>query len=226
MNISDLLIKFNQEDLPESFVAIACKIENKDATHAAILIRLNSINYLHHFPGAKPPEIIDNFNEDGWYIYKILDAINIDDESEVGSFLQYCRRICKNSVITYGYIADNSSYSDRGPFISRIGLPEFGTCVSFCANTLSNTLLDLEVSYFDLDDWDDSDLIKWVDDWAIKQATLKYPDLDWHQYNTFKKRIKPLEFLTSSFIKEYPITKSKIHEFINDVKMDIESKFN
>lgn len=219
-----LLIKFNEENLPENFVSLAVQIKEKQATHAAILIRHLGRNYLHHFPGNTKPEVIDDFNEDGWYIYKIIPSIE-QEKNEVGAFLQYCRRICNNSNITYGYIADGSSYSNRGEFISRIGLPEFGTCVGFCANTLTNGLIDVEECYFELEDWDDSELTDWVDKWSIKQATKKYPNLDWSSYNAFKKRITPIEYLASGFIYKYPVKKIQIESIKNQIQEVIDDKF-
>jgi hypothetical protein len=222
---TQLLVKYNTQALPNSFVAIACKIVNKQATHSAILIRLNNIDYLHHFGGNAPPEVTQDFTADAWYIYKTIDAISTDDESEVGAFLQYCKRICSNSNITYGFIADGSTYDDRGVFITRLGLPEFGTCVGFCANTLSNTLIDADACYFELNDWDDSGIDQRVDSWAIMQAAKKYPDLDWNLYNAFKKRITPLEFLASSFVNEYPILKEKIAPLLEPIQKQIDILF-
>lgn len=224
MIISDTLCKFNDKKLPANFVSIATKIENNIPTHAAILIRYQDRNFLHHFPGSTKPEVIDDFNEDGWFVYKIIDALS-SSEDEVGAILQYCYRICKSSKITYSYIADGSSYADKGNFISKIGLPEFGTCVGFCTNTLTNTIIDIEDSYLNLDDWDDSDLVGWVDKWSIQQAQKKYPDLDWTLYNAFKKRITPLEYLCSAFINEYPINKLKIDEIKNTVQESINNFF-
>lgn len=217
MNISDTLFKFNNELLPSNFVSIATKIENNTPTHAAILIRYQNKNYLHHFPGGTRPEVIDDFNEDGWYVYKIIESLSYTEE-EVGSVLGYCYRICQKSNITYSYIADGSSYNDRGEFISNIGLPEFGTCVGFCTNTLTNVIIDIEDSYFNLKDWDDSDLVDWVDKWSIEQAKNNYPDLDWTKYNAFKKRIQPIEYLCSAFLTNYPISR----EDINNIKIEVQ----
>lgn len=225
MIISDTLYKFNDEKLPANFVSIATKIEDNIPTHAAILIRYQDRNFLHHFPGATKPEVIADFNEDGWFVYRIIDALS-SSEDEVGSILQYCNRICKNSNITYSYIADGSSYADKGAFISKIGLPEFGTCVGFCTNTLTNTMIEIGDSYLNLDDWDDSDLIEHIDNWSIIQAQKKYPDLDWTLYNAFKKRITPLEYLCSAFIDEYPISKLKIDEIKTTVQESINNLFS
>jgi hypothetical protein len=206
------LLKFNDHELPENFVSIAVQVKEEDLTlaHAAILIRHENINYLHHFPGSQPPEVIENFNDSGWHIYKIIESFNVNDASEVGSFLQYCKRICSQSKITYSYIGDGSSYSDKGEYISKMNLPEFGTCVGFCINTLTNAIIDIEDSFLKLDDWDDSEIIEWVDAWSKKQVDQKYPNLDWTLYNAFKKRITPLEFLCTSFFNKYPINKNQI----------------
>ena len=150
MDIKNNLIKFNQNILPENFVSIAVRISEKEPHHAAILIRHKTYNYLHHFPGNEPPIVIENFDEDGWYIYKILDSFYTEDESEIGSFLQHCKRICSNSNITYSYIVDGSHYDSNGVFASNVGLPELGTCVGFCINTLNNGLIDAESSLFAL----------------------------------------------------------------------------
>lgn len=224
MVISDTLYKFNDKELPENFVSIATKIEDNIPTHAAILIRHQNRNFLHHFPGTTKPEVIDDFNEDGWFVYKIINALS-NDVDEVGSILQYCYRICKSSTMTYSFIADGSSYADKGDFISKMGLPEFGTCVGFCTNTLTNTIIDIEDSYLKLEDWDDSEIVEWVDKWSVKQVQKKYPDLDWTLYNALKKRITPLEYLCSAFINEYPIGKVEINEIKDIVQESINNLF-
>lgn len=224
MDIESSLIKYNDSALPNSFVSLAVKVIDDIPTHAAILIRHNDKDYLHHFPGADPPEVIEDFDKNGWFIYKIWDLIKVDDPDEVGSFLQYCRRVCAFSKITYSFISDGSKHDFMGEFESKSGLPELGTCVSFCVNTLTNFLID-SVSYFHLEDWDDSELIEAYDKWAIKQVEQKYPDLDWTKYNAFKKRIKPIEFLCSSFFSDkYPIRKEQVNSIEAQVINLINSK--
>ncbi|MCT4306162.1 hypothetical protein [Elizabethkingia anophelis] len=222
MEIKDELIKFNENSLPKNFVAMATKIENKEATHAGILIRYQSINYLHHFDG-KPPRVVENFDENGWYIYKIVDFIS-NDEFEVASFLQYCRRVCAKSQIKYGFIADGSFYDEHGNFISRQGLPEFGSCVGFCVGTLKGAILDLDANddYFHLEDWDDTDIDLTTNDILNQYTAYIYPDLDWVLYNSFKKRIKPIEYISSAFTDSYPIRKVDL----NDIKPVIQEYIN
>ena len=218
------LTKFNESSLPENFVSIAVRIEDHEASHAGILIRYRGINFLHHFPGGDPPVVEENFNEDGWYVYKIMPAFEVEDENEIGSFLQYCKRVCSHSQISYSYIADGSSYEDRGFFISRIGLPEMGTCVGFCLNTLNNALIGVE-QILQLDDWSDSEVIEWVDHWGRAQVLKKYPDIDWNLYNAFRKRITPLEYLCSSLVNNYPIRKVTIDSLKPAVQRFIDSRF-
>jgi hypothetical protein len=155
VRVGENLIRFNSSELPENFVSLATKVdEKKRPTHSAILIRYDKRHFLHHFPGKEPPEVIDDFEEENWYVYKIFDVINPEDQNEVGAFLQHCRRVCRKSGITYSYILDGSHYDNLGDFISKNGLPELGTCVGFCINTLSNSILDAD-SYLSIDDWDD-----------------------------------------------------------------------
>lgn len=223
MDIKRKLVKFNENSLPENFVAITTQIVNNVATHAGILIRHKSINYLHHFPGYAPPEVVENFDAtDEWYIYKIADFIE-DDESEVGSFLSRCKKICAESKISYGFIIDNSFYNESGNFVSRNGLPEFGTCVGFCINTLYDAIIDLDGDYFLLDDWDSMEIDPDLNERLNIYTASKYPRLDWALYNSFKKRIKPIEYLSSAFVDSYPIRKIDlsniepiVQEYINE----------
>ena len=225
MDIAKDLVKFNDSELPENFVAIATQVCENLPTHAGILIRHKKINYLHHYPGDRAPLVVPNFNENGWYIYKIWEIINFEDESEVASFLQHCFRICGNTEITYSYIMDKSKYDSNGTFVTKSGLPEFGTCVGFCVNTLSNYIIDGD-SYFHLDDWDASNVDKMIDAYGIKQAEKKYPNLDWTLYNALKKRITPTEYLCSAFFtKKYPIKKKKIAEIETEVLKAVQDKF-
>lgn len=188
MNIKKSLVKFNESALPENFVALAVAVSNNMRPyHAAILIRLNNVDYLHHY--GPTPVLQENFDTTDWYIYKVLDTISIDDEDEVGAFLQHCKRVSANSKMTYSFIADGSSYDDSGAFVSGSGLPELGTCVSYCVNTLSTALIDSD-SYFKLDDWDDSEIseVEYLDNYGLKSAFTKYPNLDRGLYNAFRKR--------------------------------------
>lgn len=222
MNIRKTLLKFNDHALPENFVALAVQIDSVtfEPSHAGILIRFLNKNYLHHFPGANPPEVIEDFNEDGWYVYKIMDFVQVGDSSEVGAFLQYCKSICQKTQITYGFIADGSKYDLTGDYLNNSELPEFGTCVGFCLNTLANTIIDIEESIVELDDWDNTINSKY-EDWSREQANSRYPDLNWNLYDSFTKRITPLEYLCTSFFTEYPITKKQILNITPKVKESI-----
>lgn len=208
------LKRFNDESLPNSFVALAAKVDDlKQFGHAAILIRLKGRNFLYHYPGSTLPVVEDDFDEHGWYFYKIFSQIKVNDEKEVDGFLTLCRWICENSNITYSFFADKSNYNSEGKYISKNGLPELGTCVSFCVNTLSDFIPESD-SYLELNDWDSSSLgIMESYDLSLQNyVKAKHKDIDMNIYNAFKKRITPLDYVASAFIDEYPIRKEWISE--------------
>ncbi|MVM39485.1 hypothetical protein GO730_20975 [Spirosoma sp. HMF3257] len=228
MRIRGTLLRFNDHSLPENFVSLAVRIDNEnyEPYHAAILIRHKKIDYLHHFPGGDPPIVVENFNEHGWYIYKILKSSNNNDPSEIGAILQYCKRICTQTNITYSFIADGSSYSETGDFLSKLGLPEFGTCVGFCLNTLSGIIIDVDDSLVELTDWDDSEINFRYDAWSQAEARKKYPNLDWNLYYSVKKRITPTEYLCVSYFDEFPIRKASISQIKNSVLEEIKKIYS
>ena len=145
---------------------------------------------------------------------------------EIGAIYKHCLRICSNSKIVYSFICDGSNYGIDGLFKSSVGLPELGTCVGFCVNTLNNILIDVNSSYFEFMDWDDSDIPIGLDEYWQRQVIKKYPDINSTLYNTFRKRIDPLDYLCSSYLSNYPIKKSQVEKIKNQVKSDIESLLN
>lgn len=207
-NISEL-VKFNDSSLPESFVALAVELGvNNQPYHAAILIRLNGEHHLHHYWGQT--QVISDFETDKIYVYKTIDFIAEDDEEEVGAFLEHCYRVCENSNMTYSCVIDGSGYDTLGRYIPNSGLPELGTCVGFCLNTLSAA--SLGAPYLMLSDWDASTIPEDSahDAFGHRHASARYPDLNWSEYNAFRKRISPLEYLCSAFFDVYPIRKAQI----------------
>lgn len=226
MQIEKKITKFNEEPLPENFVAAATYINREvKAFHAGILIRFQNENYLCHYPGFRtPPTVEDGITEENVIAYKILDSFD-NDEGDVGAFLAHCYRVCRETKITYGYVIDGSRYGDDGVFESASGLPEIGTCVGFCINILANSIVDVTDSFFNLDDWDDSELDEDIDAFGVREAQEKYPSLDWNLYDAFKKRIKPIEYISSSFISDFPISKQSIHLIQPQVEAAIAKKF-
>jgi len=212
LEVEGKLVKYNESQLPNNFVSIAVLLDdNKIPSHAAILIRHNSNDYLYHYPGFRTKPLVEvGVNYANVLIYKILDSFDTEDDSDVGAFLQYCKRVCQQTDITYGYIMDGSSYDNQGRYQTLSGLPEIATCVGFCVNTLTNTIIDVQESFFNLEDWDSNGVDQGIDQWSIDEAERKYNSLDWNKYNAFKKRITPLEYLCSSFCEVYPITKATI----------------
>ncbi|RZK33384.1 MAG: hypothetical protein EOO61_15410 [Hymenobacter sp.] len=225
MNIKKQLVRFNEAALPNSFVAIAVGLNRaKVPAHAGIIIRLNNVNYLHHFDGVA--RIMDDFDTSQWYVYKIVNFIKIDDESEVSSFLRHCRLVCAKSKIVYSCTFDGSYYDADGDFQSASGLPELGTCVGFCLNTLSLYIIDQE-SFLQLDGWNEDTIPPDfpLDNYGLEQTFESYPQIDGGLYNAFRKRISPLEYLCAGFFDVYPIRKDQIDAIAADVMEVISSKF-
>jgi hypothetical protein len=221
------LVRVNEANLPDNFVAVATQISPRDRVpyHAAIIIRHESKDHLYHFPGFSEPRIETDFDSSSWYVYKIIEAINTDDESEVGSVLQQCFRICENSQAVYGYIFDGSTYDHEGRYYSKSGLPEIATCVGFCVNTLSSTLIDVD-SYLELNDWTNNTMEPTPTYAAIAERLASgIPNLDRVLYESYKKRITPLEYISSGFINIYPIRKNRIAAEEDQVLMKIRGKF-
>lgn len=222
-DIYDRLIRFNEETLPENFVAIACSIDgNNTPIHAAILIRYQSTNYLHHFPGTQAALVQDNFTDTNpIYVYKMLREFE-DEEDQIGPVLEYCRFLCEKSDITYSMVADGSKYDAKADFASASGLPELGTCVGFCVSSLASILQDSD-TYFVLDDWPASTVVEGhpLNQYGIKLATARFPNLDWEKYDAFKKRITPLEYLCSAFLKDHPILKNEVDAILDETQEKI-----
>lgn len=226
LDLENQLVQYNEKDLPNVFVSIGVQLDpNGDAKHAVIFIRYRDRDYIFHFPGGIPP-IIEDFTGqvNPTLIYKVLDNFDTEDDSDVGAFLRHCQRVCNESELTYGFIFDNSTYGADGRYLSLSGLPEIATCVGFCVNVLSNFVTDIDQSYFQLDDWDANGVIAHYDAWAMQETVKRYPSLDWNLYNTYKKRIAPIEYLCSGFCTVYPITKKTIDNIQPLVETEIARK--
>lgn len=225
MVVEGQLFKYNESDTPINFVSVAVFVEdNNEVSHAAILIRYLAEDYLFHYPGGTPP-IIEDLQTNPTtkvVVYKILDNFDITDSGDIGAFLQHCKRVCIQTDVSYGFMFDGSTYDSNGRYQSLSGLPEIATCVGFCTNILTNAIIDVEDSYFDLDDWDDNGIPRGLGLWAEQELVKNYPSLDWTLFNSYKKRISPLEYLGSAFCKEYPITKAHLAPIIPEVELELE----
>ncbi len=226
MNIRSIrkqLVRFNESALPDSFVALIVTLNpRKIPLHAGILIRLNGVNNYHHF--GRRPQVIENFNLQDKLIYKIINFIKVDDESEIKFFLNHCQRVCDKSKITYSCIADGSYYDSDGEFQSASGLPELGTCVSFCLNTLA--LYFIDEPYLQLEEWGEESVEGFkLDNYGLEQTFKEHPLLDEGLYNAYHRRITPTEYLCSAFFNSYPIHKEQIDDIATDVLDVIDSKF-
>lgn len=219
MSLTDQLIKYNDSEFPENFVALTVNISDGEAKHSGLLIRYKGIDHLCHFPGNSLPEIVPVSNVDV-YVYRVWDLVSIDDFDEVGAFLSHCKYVCGQSNIIYGYINDGSSYDYRGAYLNRTELPEIGTCVGFCLNILNYHVLTSgeEYLYFHIDDWHDNN--EWFehDGFAHRQIADRFPNVDMELYNRFKKRITPLQYLCSAYLYNYSIRRADVDSIAPQVE--------
>jgi hypothetical protein len=217
--LTEQLVKYNDNELPANFVALAVSISNGEAGHSGLLIRYKGVDHLCHFPGNNLPEIVSVPNTD-IYVYRVWDLVSTDDIDEGGAFLSHCKHVCDNSNIIYGYVHDGSSYDYRGTYQNRTDLPEIGTCVGFCLNILNHQVLlhGEEDKYFHIDDWNDEDEWFKYDEYAQRAIAALFPDVDMELYNSFKKRITPLQYLCSAYLYDYSIRRTAVDEIGREVE--------
>lgn len=223
-------INIYRKELPNNFFAFGVYLKDGVAKHAVILIRVDDIDYMCHFPGNRKPELI-TINENtisksfDSLVYHITNIIDYSDPSMLYSTLAVLQRICMHSDMKYSFIHDGSTYRiEDGAFNSKHGLPEFGSCVGFCLNainTLISSSLPVDGYFVKLEDWPIFEADEYtieIDNWARDGAIKNFPQLDKKSYETYHKRITPLEFLCMSYIgiNQVPISKLDL-KFLLDI---------
>lgn len=218
--IDSSLIKSDTGNLPLNLIAIAVLInEHNVAQHSGLIIGVNGVYYLFHYPGPGEKITLDSPIPSGeWYFHKSLDIID-QDESE--AFLWHCTKIQEgNQNLTYGFIFDGSYYHD-GVYFSKSNLEEFSTCVGFCINVISGYLYDNK--YLEIDDWDSQPIQNGFVEY-FEYAKSQVPNLDEDLYKTHHKRITPAECTASAYMDVLPIRKIHIDSILENVKLSISKK--
>jgi len=207
----------------ENFVSIATNVDNAEQSHAAIIIRYQSVNYLYHYPGVVWPTIQRDAPPDQWGVFSIIKSIKTEDE--VGAVLAFCNEVCKHARPQYEFLGPQGQFNPKGRFVSYHNLPEAYTCVGFCICTLNRILPEAGGQYLDLDDWP-----VYVDHSSLSRRGLanlqgSYPNVDWDSLEQHRKRVRPDEYFCTSFITDYPIRKARIDSLMPSVKVSICQKF-
>ncbi|MCM5528986.1 hypothetical protein [Parasegetibacter sp. NRK P23] len=220
--IDKSLVYFNQENLPDNYVAAAVKLdENGSAFHAGILICFEATYYILHFDGNTVDFKSPNLSS--WYFHKPLSIILSD---EVETFRIHCLMISETANPEQGYFFAGSYYDSDGKWYSKEGFPERMTCVGFCISVIMG-FLDSH-TYIQFEDWDsksigDDEYFKgFIRNFKLENADT---EIDEELYRKNMRRIPPPEFLASAFFDNLPIRKSQIDEIIDHITLSLKFKF-
>lgn len=219
--IFENLLPLNSDGLPDSFVAASVKINEKGvAYHAGIVIKHGGISYLFHYTGEDV--LIEESPNGDYYFHK--DFIFIKGPI-TASFLAHCHLIKENAVPEYNYFYSGSYYDTNGRYFSNIDMPECMTCVGFCINVIKGYIEEDE--YFQFSDWtkESAESVEFLNR-HIQRLLVKHPTADVNLLIDNMRRICPDEYLASAFLYKLPITKTKVDQIIENIRMVLISKLN
>lgn len=216
--IDKLLLKSDQQNLDEYFVAAACEINAiGQAKHVGLIIHCNEGYFLFHYEGGETVELEED-PIDIWYFHKAFDFILPEF---CGDFLGHCKKIQENAKPIYGFFYPGSYYSD-GVYYSENQLPEYMTCVGFCINVVKGFIEADE--FFAFEDWNAEDIDQEYIDSMIAKIQIVNPNITAESIAENIRRIRPTEFISSAFINEYPIRKEAIDVILALVTQVIKGK--
>jgi len=219
--ILNRIYKSYDNDLKENFVAAAIKYrsENHEVDHAGIAICLNENLYIFHFNGIGIR--LDILDPKKWFIENKLDFIK---SKEVASFFVYCEEISKECKPEYGYVYNGSFFLPDGKYFSEVEDYQFMTCVGFCINVLTGAIENNK--YLLHEDWELADHEKGVYFEKYMEGILEsIPESKRKILKNNQRRIDPMDYFTSSFVYEKPISKASIDSLKPSVEKAIRNKF-
>ena len=206
--VGEKLSKLNSCQTNEDFIAICITLNEQGiGHHCGVIICYEEELTFFHFDGNVKLEIlqIDEI-PNNFYIKKT----SIFEDDKILGFKAYCEILSLEVSPNYGFIFTNSFYNADGTYYSENNLPDITTCVGFCINVIRGFLYNND-KYIDIEDWDDSSLEEFTQDFIeIIETQLSYIEsIDISRLedikNSFFKRIKPSELTSSAFFKEVPI---------------------
>jgi hypothetical protein len=215
-SVGEKLSKLNSCETNEDFIAICITLNEEGiGRHSGIIICYEEELVFFHFDGNVKLEIlqIDEI-PNNYYIKKT----SIFEDDKILGFKAYCEILSLEVSPNYGFIFTNSFYNTDGKYYCENNLPDITTCVGFCINVIRGFLYNND-KYINIEDWDDSSLEEFTQDFEVIEAQLSYIEgIDISRLeeikNSFFKRIKPSELTSSAFFKEVPIRKVDI-DFVN-----------
>jgi hypothetical protein len=211
-HLENNLKKCVPENYADYFVAAAVKInDEKTASHAGLIVKCDEGVFLCHFDGENI--LIEEPSED-WYFYKIFEFI---DKRLSSALLAQCKNIKETSNPLYGCYYEGSFYNNDGIYFSSVSKKEFMTCVGFCLNVLKGFLCEDDEEFFKYSDWTKADLPNWYLEQFAQKLKLYHPKANIESLKENIRRIKPSEYLASSYLDSYPIERKQINKFLDEL---------
>ena len=152
----------------------------------------------------------------------------VDSEFSI-NFLAHCETLLQEDPPSYGFFFDGSYYDAEGRYYTETGIKNYTTCVGFCIKVITGFLQSVD-NYFVLDDWNDSSMTEINEgyphyfNYFFDKVKEEVPDLTEDKFKSFYKRITPVEYTASAFIKSLPIRKDDIDLIIDKVKEALRQK--
>lgn len=215
--IDSQLVSSDNAILPSSFVAAAVQLnEDGEANHAGIVICDENNYFVFHFIRGI---LIDTLPNGQWFFHKPIENIFPD---LVPAFVSHCKVIERKAKPEFGFFYGGSHYDSNGIFFSKNTSLQLMSCVGFCINVILG-FLEEEV-YFDQTTWPVSEGDENYFDKYVKQLQILHPDANIEVLRQDLRRIYPIDFISSAFLKELPITKQNIEPIAKLVERALMAK--
>lgn len=226
-NIKSELIKINNCDLNNDFVAISSEISDEGSCyHSGLIICYQGELFYFHYTGKEV--LLENISfpvEEKEIFIKKLNCIH---ELEVEAFLGHCEKLLQQVSPVYGFIFNNSYYDSNSKQSYLVNAShDITTCVGFCIKVIRGALFNND-EYLNLSDWGietvqgiDTRLINYFNNSIVNYCSQH--NLTPEQLIAIDelKRITPVELICSAFFTILPIHKQSIDLIIERVINDI-----
>ncbi len=227
---TDQVIKFQDYDFSEDFVAISSEVDDDMACfHTGLIISYEDKIYYFHYTGKKV-ELKDVTNDTAKYKDLYLKRLDIIVDEDVVTFLGHCEKLDRKGIHPqYGFVFNDSYYdSSKEPFLVN-AVHDITTCVGFCIKIIRGFIYS-NPEYIKISDWNNGSLQnvpQWLWDHIHRYLQLYASQNGLSVSQLYGqnelKRILPVELLTSGFFQELPISKAQIDTLRPQVENHIQS---
>lgn len=208
------------DSIADNVVAVAVKIDDHGvAVHSGLLVGVDNEYYLFHYT-SKEVLLENPVPKDEWYFCKELEII--DGEEYSLNFLAHCQTILQEEAPNYGFWFDGSYYDGNGRYFTNGKAKNYTTCVGFCIKVISGFIQNHD-EYFVLSDWDVSTMSNMLENNQeyFHKFFLRFsennPGITADDFKQSFKRITPLEYTGSAFLKKMPVRKADLEGITESV---------